>query len=66
MSNIKKGGELTIDYEMSEDSDWVMKCLCGSKSCRKFIGSFKNMPKEVRNKYKGYTSNWLRTKYSLN
>ena len=62
MRDIRKGEELTFDYEMSEDSDWKMKCICGNKDCRKIIGSFKNMPKNVREKYKGYISSWLKPK----
>ena len=50
MRDIKKGEELTFDYEMTEDSDWKMKCECGSQSCRKIIGLHKNMPKLIRKK----------------
>ena len=34
--NIKKGEELTVDYAMFEDEDYVAKwdCNCGSKFCR--------------------------------
>ncbi len=39
MRDIKKGEELGWDYEMSENSDWEMECLCGSENCRKFIGA---------------------------
>ena len=59
MKNIKKGEEITFDYEMTEDSDWRMECKCGSMHCRKIIGAYKNMPEEIRKKYKGYISKWL-------
>jgi len=65
MRNIPAGEELTIDYEMFEDSDWNMECLCGTPSCRKHIGSFRNMPQITREKYKGYISPWLVEKYNL-
>ena len=65
MRNIKKGEWLTFDYEMSEDSDWRMDCKCGAKNCRKVIGAFANMPKDVRLKYKGFISQWLVEKYPL-
>lgn len=63
MRDIREGEELTFDYEMTEDSDWRMSCQCGSKSCRKIIGTYKNMPNEVREKYKEYISEWLIKKY---
>jgi uncharacterized protein len=65
MRDINKGEWLTYDYEMTEDSDWTMKCECGSKSCRKIIGAFKNMPNNLRVKYKGYISDWLIKKYKI-
>jgi SET domain-containing protein len=65
MRDIKKGEWLTYDYEMTEDSDWKMDCKCDSKNCRKIIGAFKNMPINIREKYKGYISDWLVKKYNL-
>jgi uncharacterized protein len=61
MRDIKAGEELTWDYEMTEDNEtgWFMRCKCGSKSCRKKIGAYRNMPATVRKKYKGYISGWL-------
>ena len=65
MSDIRKGEWLTFDYEMTEDSDWKMQCKCGSKNCRKIIGSFKNISENIRKKYKGYISEWLVEKYDI-
>ena len=62
--NIKKGEELNWDYEMTEDSDWRLKCKCGSKSCRHIIGAHNLMPKNLKKKYKGYISDWLVKKYN--
>jgi SET domain-containing protein len=62
--NIKKGEQLTYDYEMTEDSNWKMKCKCKTKSCRKIIGTYKNLPEEIKDKYKSYTSKWLLKKYN--
>lgn len=60
MRNIKKGEEITWDYEMTEDSDWWrMKCTCDTPSCRKIIGAYSNLPKLIRKRYKGYISTWL-------
>ena len=63
MRSIEKGEQITWDYEMTEKSDWwKMKCRCGSPDCRKVIGNYKNMPKAIRKKYKGYISEWLTKK----
>lgn len=60
MRDIKKGEEITWDYEMTEDHPyWRMKCTCGTKSCRKVIGAYSNMPDATRKKYKGFISEWL-------
>ncbi len=64
MRNIRKGEQLTFDYEMTEDSDWIMvECRCGSPICRKKIGAHRNMPVEIRKKYKGYIASYLIQKY---
>lgn len=65
MKDIKKGEELLWDYDMTEDSDWRMDCLCGAENCRKVIGSFALVPNETRERYKGYISQWLVEKYKL-
>lgn len=60
MRDIKKGEQLTWDYEMTEKNKyWKMKCRCGSPICRKTIGNFQNMPRKIREKYHGYISSWL-------
>lgn len=60
MRTIRPGEEITWDYEMTEKSSWWrMKCLCGTPSCRKRIGNFKNLPQHTREKYKGFISEWL-------
>jgi len=63
MRPISKGEELTFDYEMTEDSDWRINCLCETPICRKIIGAYRNMPIEVRKKYKGYIAEYLVKKY---
>lgn len=60
MRDIEQGEEITWDYEMTEKSNWwKLKCKCGSPLCRKVIGNYTNMPKRIREKYKGYISDWL-------
>lgn len=63
MRDIEKGEHITWDYEMTERSTWwKMRCRCGSPLCRKKIGDFKNMPRAVRAKYRGFLSTWLTRK----
>src|SRR5690606_33439132 len=41
MRDIRKGEEITWDYEMTEKSWWFrMKCKCGTEACRKIIGNY--------------------------
>jgi hypothetical protein len=60
MRDITRGEELRLDYDMSENSDWRMQCECGAKTCRRVVGAYSNLSQEVRNKYNGYISDWLK------
>ncbi len=60
MRPIESGEEITFEYEMTEDSLWWrMECRCGTPSCRKLIESYRNMPAEIKARYKGFISEWL-------
>ncbi len=59
MRTILPGEELTWDYAMTENYTWHMRCKCGSPICRKNVGAYKDLPKDIRKKYKGYISDWL-------
>jgi SET domain-containing protein len=69
MRDIRVGEELTWDYAMTEDSDFVMKCMCHSLKCRKTVGSFRMLSEHQRQdfvlRYKGFISQWLVDKYKL-
>lgn len=58
LKNIKKGDEITYDYSTTvgpniPKSDWAgMKCTCGKRNCRKFIGNVLTIPKKGFMKYK--------------
>ncbi len=60
MRKIKKGEELSYDYDMTENSDWSMECSCGKPSCRKIIRGYRYLPEEKRKEYNGYISEWLK------
>ncbi len=59
MRNISAGEELSFDYAMTEDSDWTMKCDCGSELCRGVVTGYRDLPDEFKVRYVGYTSSWL-------
>lgn len=60
MRDIEPGEQITWDYEMTEKHPWWrMKCECGEDNCRREIENFDNMPQNVRDRYKGYISEWL-------
>lgn len=65
MRPIEAGEELCWDYDMSEDHDWQMECDCGSEHCRRLIRGFRFLPEEVRERYRGFISDWLVEKYGL-
>lgn len=51
--DIAKGEEIVFDYSIiiAKDDIWVMKCNCGTSSCRKTIKRYDRMPKKVLNRY---------------
>jgi len=60
MRDVASGEEINWDYEMAENSDkWRMQCQCNNPACRKLIGKFDNLPKELKKKYEGFISEWL-------
>ena len=58
MRDIKKGEEITIDYDTLE-YNWEMVCNCGSSKCRKKIKGYKYLSEELKRKYKGFISPYL-------
>lgn len=59
--DIKKDEEITIDYSTISapaqnqtkfsNEEWVMKCKCGTSSCRKQISFVGTLPKQTLKKY---------------
>lgn len=51
LRNLKKGDEITFDYSTvvgrneEGEEDWLMRCRCGAKTCRKRIGNWLTLPK---------------------
>lgn len=67
MKDISKDEEITIDYAMigyeygNEITEEEKVCKCGSLICRGKMGCYKELPEEMKEKYKGYISDWLIT-----
>lgn len=63
--DIKAGEEITIDYGMigyeytDEISSTGRKCQCGKENCRGVWGCYKELTTELKDKYKGYISEYL-------
>ena len=63
--NIKRGEEITIDYAMIVDKYGEEMtpennlCKCGSKDCRGKLGSWSKLPHEIKEKYRGFVSEYL-------
>ncbi len=53
IKHIPENKEVTIDYSTitAADDTWKMKCNCGSKKCRNTAGTFKSLPKKIKEKY---------------
>jgi hypothetical protein len=64
LRDIKNGEELTFDYATSEEeSDWTMKCNCGSKKCRGKMTSIQFLPLEIYNNYLPYIPKYFQKVY---
>jgi len=61
MKDIKAGEEVTFDYSTIIADAWVLECACGSDLCRESIGKYVDLPEEVKQRYLGYTPDWIRS-----
>ncbi len=62
MHDIRKDEEITFDYSIIMDDEWVMECRCGSPLCRKIIGKYKDLPSEIKEKYRDYSPEWIKNR----
>jgi hypothetical protein len=66
MRDIKAGEELTTDYAMQDDSNWVVPggaCLCGSEKCRGDIVPYRKLSDDEKHEIDQYVSHWILHKY---
>ncbi len=60
MRDILQDEEITFDYAMRNYTvNFFPNCRCGSKECRGKITGWKNLPTEIREKYKGFVAPYL-------
>jgi hypothetical protein len=63
MRDIAAGEELTIDYALFlADPGFAMDCRCGTAACRGVVTGTDWMRADVRERYRGWFSWWLRQK----
>lgn len=59
MRNIKAGEELCLDYAVAMNTDYELKCNCGSENCRKVVSGYDWKKIEIQEKYNGYFAHFI-------
>jgi uncharacterized protein len=66
LRHIEAGEHLTFDYAMTEyvleemeTGHERIKCACGAPNCRGHIGSYRELPHEVKRRYAGFIADYL-------
>jgi len=62
MRDIESGEEITIDYAMTESSEYSFKCNCGAPNCRKIVSGNDWKIPGLQQKYQGYFSDYLQNR----
>lgn len=66
--DIRAGEAITFDYAMTEyahytredeELEFSLDCMCGSESCRGHLGYYAKLPDDIKQKYKGFVSDYL-------
>jgi SET domain-containing protein len=57
---ITPGTELTWDYSVLTVDNWSMACACSQPDCRKIISNYRDLPPDLKEKYKSITPPWVR------
>jgi uncharacterized protein len=67
LRDIQAGEHLTFDYAMTEFVLEEMElgrdrtqCRCGAANCRGTIGSFSELPTDIKKRYSGFIADYLR------
>jgi len=64
MRDIAPGEELTTDYALFDDHDEVMRCRCGTRSCRGTISGRDWQRPDLQRKYRDYFSTYLQRRFA--
>ena len=59
MRNIKAGEELCIDYAVAMNTEYELKCNCGTEKCRRIITGCDWQKKELQQRYGNYFAAFL-------
>ncbi len=68
LTNIEQGEEIRFDYAMTEFQhydrenpglEFSLRCQCGSPNCRGKLGYYSELPDELKERYRGYLSDYL-------
>jgi SET domain-containing protein len=62
MRDIRAGEELTHDWAMTDDDDYLAECNCGARNCRKTLAGKDWQRPDLQKKYAGYFSAYLAKK----
>lgn len=60
LRDLDKGDEITFDYSLVTADGWTMECHCGAKNCRGTVSDYKDLPEEVKTRYKDVTPKWIK------
>jgi uncharacterized protein len=65
MRDIRAGEELTHDWAMTDDNNYLVECRCGASDCRKSLTGKDWQRPDLQKRYAGYFSAYLTRKLAL-
>jgi SET domain-containing protein len=65
MRDVRPGEELTHDWAMTDDDDYLVECNCGVLNCRKILTGKDWQRSDLQKRYKGYFSAYIARKIPL-
>ena len=60
--DIRVGEELTHDWAITDDDDYLVECKCGASNCRKILTGKDWQRPDLQKRYTGYFSAYLARK----
>ena len=60
LRDLKKGDEITFDYSLVTADGWTMECHCGAENCRGTVSDYRDLPEELKARYKDATPEWIK------